>query len=148
MENTKLVENLIQEGVYQSDTAHIGMVETTGNKNGCIHRRLSSVGTHQGGSSPPSPINGEALGFTINTEKFVLTSQQSHLPAFHLPQHKLQAIKARGLQLLHKDASHQTIMVREIAQFIETTNTVAVATPPTPLFYRQPSITFKIRKGD
>ena len=40
-------------GAYQRDTAHIGMIETTGNKNGHIHRQLSPVGTHQGGSSPP-----------------------------------------------------------------------------------------------
>ena len=52
---------LSTSGVHQSDTAHGGMVETTGNKNGCIHRRLPADGTHQGGSSPPSPINGDNI---------------------------------------------------------------------------------------
>ena len=52
---------LSTSGVHQSDTVHSGMVETTGNKNGCIHRRLPAAGTHQGGSSPPSPINGDNI---------------------------------------------------------------------------------------
>jgi len=88
----------------------------------------------------------QALGFLINTEKSLLTPQQeieflgiviqSHPPTFHLPQHKLQAIKAKAIQLLHKDATHQTITVREIAQFIGTANAAAVAIPPAPLFYR------------
>ena len=47
--------------VHQSDTAHSGMVETAGGENSCIHRRLSSVSTLQGGSSPPSPVNGDNL---------------------------------------------------------------------------------------
>jgi len=87
----------------------------------------------------------QALGFSINTKKSLLTPQQeieflgvviqSHPPTFHLPQHKLQVIKAKAIQL-HKDATHQTITVREIAQFIGTTNAAAVAIPPAPLFYR------------
>ena len=88
----------------------------------------------------------QALGFSVNTDKSLLTPQQeieflrviiqSHPPAFHLPQHKLQAIKARAIQLLYKDAANQTITVREIAQFIGTANAAAVAIPPAPLFYR------------
>ena len=38
--------------VHQSDMPHSGMVETTGDKNGSIHRQFSSVSTPQGGSSP------------------------------------------------------------------------------------------------
>ena len=88
----------------------------------------------------------QALGFSINTEKSLLTPCQeieflgvmiqSHPPALHLPQHKLQALKSRALQLLHKDTSKQNITVREIAQFIGTANAAAVAIPPAPPFYR------------
>ena len=48
---------LSPKSAHQSDTPHSGMAETAGNKNGGIHRRLPSVGTLQGGSSPPSPVN-------------------------------------------------------------------------------------------
>ena len=84
----------------------------------------------------------QALGFSINTEKSLLAPCQeieflgvmiqSHPPAFHLPKHKLQAIKSKASQLLHKP----NISATEIAQFIGTANAAAVAIPPAPLFYR------------
>ena len=88
-----------------------------------------------------------ALGFSINTDKSLLTpcqeleflgvTVQSQPPTLHLPQTKLKAIKDRASQLLNRDASHhQTVTVREIAQFIGTANAAAVAIPPAPLFYR------------
>ena len=63
----------------------------------------------------------QALGFSINTEKFLLTpcqeleflgvTVQSQPPTLHLPQLKMKAIKDRAIQLLSRDASHQTIYV-------------------------------------
>jgi len=93
----------------------------------------------------------KALGFSINTEKSLLTPQQeleflgvtvqSQPPTLHLPQIKMKAIKDRASQLLNRDASHQTITVREMAQFIGTANAAAVAIPPAPLFYRSLQMT-------
>ena len=61
----------------------------------------------------------QALGFSVNNEKSILTPCQeieflgvmiqSHSPALHLPQHKLQVFKSRAQQLLNKNATHQTI---------------------------------------
>ena len=88
----------------------------------------------------------QALGFSINNEKSTLVPcqeieflgviVQSHPPALRLPQHKLQMLKSKAQQLLHKDASHQTITARDLAQFIGTASAAAVAIPPDPLFYR------------
>ena len=88
----------------------------------------------------------QALGFSINNEKSTLVPcqeieflgviVQSHPPTLRLPQHKLQILKSKAQQLLHKDASHQTITARDLAQFIGTASAAAVAIPPGPLFYR------------
>ena len=61
----------------------------------------------------------QALGFSVNKEKSILTACQeieflgvmiqSHSPALHLPQSKLQVFKSRAQQLLNKNATHQTI---------------------------------------
>jgi len=102
----------------------------------------------------------QALGLAVNFEKSLLTPCQeieflgvmiqSHPPAFHIPQHKLQTLRSRASQLLRKDSSIHNVTVRELAQFIGTANAAAVAIPPAPLFYRSlhaTNIYFQHQKG-
>ena len=44
-------------------------------------------------------------------------------------------LKSNTQQLPHKDASHQSTTVRDLAQFIGTASAAAVALPPGPVFY-------------
>ena len=88
----------------------------------------------------------QRLGFEINYTKSLLSPQQeleflgvqvsTSPPAFSLPPHKLKSLETKATQLLKKSSSQASISVREIAQFIGTANTAAVAIPPAPLFYR------------
>ena len=88
----------------------------------------------------------QVLGFSINYEKSILilcqeieffgVIVQSHSPALHLPQHKLQMLKSKAQQLLHKDTFNQTITARDLVQFIVTASAAAMAIPPGLLFYR------------
>ena len=88
----------------------------------------------------------QALGFAVNFEKSLLTTRQeieflgvmiqSHPPAFHLPQHKLQTLRSRTSHLLQKDSSNRNVTVRKISQSIGKPNAAEVATPPALLFYR------------
>ena len=134
--------------IHKDHTPNSGMAETTGSKTDCIDDFLLLAPSKEEASIQAHlmTMSLQVLGFSVNNEKSILTPCQeieflgvviqSHSPALHLSQHKLQVLKSRAQQLLKKDATHQTIIARDLAQFIGTANAAALAIPPAPLFCR------------
>ena len=118
-------------GIHQGDTPNSSMAETIGGENGGIYRRLPSTGTFQRGSSPSRSIDGD------NVPSPGVLNQHREIPPDSMPRIRVSGCqspvttsntppattndegnKDRATQLLSKDASHQTITVREMAQFM------------------------------
>ena len=114
--------------VYKDHMPNSGLDETIGGEINCLHRQLSPLASSKEEAHIQAQLMATALQvlwFMITSEKSILIPCQeieflgvmvhSHPPALCLLQYKLQMLKSKAQQLLHKDALHQTTTARDLA---------------------------------